>query len=189
MAEFFSFDGLSVQLGSAATADVMVTSIDMPTPEPRFEWVGGSDSEAQRLTRAPKHQNRVITLGLRVKASASLDAAWDLIGPVIDKLAKAASTPDGVDLVWIPDGSSRTNIFDLYAGELNGRPVTGDGGGDVDTWMRYLHRSPTFDLRLHCGPYMRRNAEESVSSAASTNPSMSINVPSVGGDVPAIAPP
>src|SRR5829696_3575180 len=108
MAEVFAFDTASpVTVSSSATADLIVTSISMPTPEARYEWVGGADSEAQKLTRAPKHQNRVIELGLRVKDQASIDAAWDLVGALIDKLAKAVSTAGGVPVTWTPDGSSR----------------------------------------------------------------------------------
>jgi hypothetical protein len=186
MAEVLLVDGLAVSLSTADGSDLRMTSLAMPTPAPRYEWVAGSDAPDSRLVRAPFHENRVIEVRVEVKPSASIDAAWDLVGPLVDKFAKAAGTPDGIPLTYVPDGSARTVIFDLFAGEVNGVAVTGEGGGNPEAWLRYLYRSPVFDVRFHCGPYGRRSAEENVAAASSTAPVMSINVPSVGGDVPAI---
>src|SRR5215213_9049988 len=123
MAEQLLVDGIAVNLNSTEGSDLQIVSLNFPTPEARYQWVGTGDSEGEQLVGAPKHNNRRIEAKVRVKASASLDAAWDLLAPLVDKFAKAASTPEGIALAYVPDGSSRTVVFDLLAGEINGQPL------------------------------------------------------------------
>ena len=122
-------DGLSVILTVIPPATLILEELTMTPPKQRQEWISAADSEGAVLMRDPQHENREITAKVRVNQQATMDLALDKIGTLIDKFAKAAQTPRGIDLSWTPTTSARTMTFDLLAGEIEDLPIDWNGCG------------------------------------------------------------
>jgi len=174
-------DGLVVIISGDPASTLILEEVAFPPPKQRAEWISAADSEGAALMRSPQHENREITAKVRIGQQTTMDLAFDKIGQLLDKFAKAASTPGGVDLAWVPATSTRTATFDLLAGEIEEMPI-GWGNGQGWGWMQ---RTPFLTIKMTCGPYWR-GTETSVTTVTSTVPVFNVSVPSVAGDVPAL---
>jgi hypothetical protein len=175
--EAFTLDGLALNDGVTFAIDGN-KGVDMTPPAARWEWVSGADVEGAALLRDPEHENRVVELPLIVVQQATMDLVLAQIAALRDKLAKASATQGGVALVWTPATSTKTATFDCLGGEVVGLPVSVTEG--------WIVRSPTVTLRLYCKPYWR-GAEVTTSSTSSSTPFVTLEIPSVSGDVSALA--
>jgi len=173
--ESWVLDGLTLTGG---TLDILELNIDPPTD--RAEYITAADSEWGALAAVPKHENRKITMRLRVLPQASMNAALDVVGSVRDKLRKATLTDDGVALVWTPANSTRTVTFDVLNGQIPELPV-----GTSDQARSWFQQRPIFTLELTCKPYAR-GTEALTSTASSSTPLVTLEVANVPGDVPAL---
>jgi hypothetical protein len=174
--ESWSLDGL--QLTSGAFTLLELTA---DPPKERQDWITAADSESAALFRQPKHENRTISLKLRVTPQASMNAALDQVGALRDKLAKASSTTAGVPLVWTPTDSSRSVTFTVLTGEIAGLPIS-KGDGDGLSWL--LHR-PIVAIELTCQPYWF-GVEVLTSTNSSSTPFNAFEIAGVTGDIPAL---
>jgi hypothetical protein len=143
----------------------------------RPEWVQGADSDGAALVRDPLVENRTVTAKVRIIA-ASMDAATLAIGAIVDKLEEAERQEDGLPLVWTPASGSKSTTFYVLSGEITGMPVDPTEGWFVS--------APIVTVSLTCKPYGYAS-EVTGPSATGTTPSITLAVPSVGGDVPAEA--
>jgi hypothetical protein len=90
-------------------------------PRQRQDWIGAADSEASALVRQPLHENRKITMKLRVSPRRRRwTRRWIRSASLVDKLRSASASPDGVALVWTPTDSARSRTFTVLAGEIVG---------------------------------------------------------------------
>lgn len=173
--ETWVFDGVAISSGNF---DVLELNVDPPKARP--DWIIAADSEGGALLRRPTHENRVVTMKLRVAQQASMNAALDQVGAILDKCRLAASTPDGVDLVWTPANSTRTVTFDVLSGEIPELPV-----GLADHAWSWFKQRPIFTLEMTCKPYWR-GTETLTSTASSSTPITTLEIANVTGDVPAL---
>lgn len=155
--------------------------IDLTPPASKPDWVAGADSEWQALADIPKHENRKITIKVRVAEQATQDDAFDAIGLLVDRVRAAASISDGVPLEWNPADSTKDSVlFDVLNGDITGLPIAGDGDG-----FGYFHGWPCFTVELTCKPYWRSSVEDFTSTTSTAAPLTSMEV-TAGGDVPAL---
>jgi hypothetical protein len=173
--ESWVLDGVALTSGS-----FMLMELTADPPRARMDWITAADSEDAALFRQPLHENRTITMKLRVTPQASMDTALDQVAALVDKLRKASSSPSGIALVWTPTDSARSRTFDVVAGEITGLPIS--LAGDGYSWV--LHR-PVVTVELTCKPYWR-GTETLTSTASSSTPFVTLEIPSVTGDVPAL---
>jgi hypothetical protein len=142
-AESWVIDGLPLTSGGFTLLELTVDP-----PAQRQTWITAADSEAGALFRQPLHENRTVTLKLRVTPQASMDAALDRIGALVDKLRKASSSTGGINLVWTPTDSARACTFTVLAGEITGLPI-----GLADEGYSWVLRQPIVTVTLTCQPY------------------------------------
>lgn len=173
--EAWTLDSVALTSGNF---DVLELAAD--PPKARMDVVTAADSEAGALMRQPLHENRAITFKVRVTAQASMNAALDQIGVIRDKLRLASATPDGIALTWTPANSTRTVTFDVLGGEIPEMPI-----GLSDHAWSWFRQRPIFTIELTCKPYWRA-AEVTTSTASSSTPITTLEVPSVPGDIPAL---
>lgn len=133
-------------------------------PKARADWITAADSENATLIRQPFHENRTIAMKLRVASQTSMDLALDQVAAVVTKLRSASSSPDGIDLVWTPGGSTRSVTFDMAAGEITGLPIslTGDG-------YSWLLQRPIITVEFTCYPYGRATPLATITDAFAAN--------------------
>lgn len=173
--ETWVLDGVALTSGNF---DILELTAD--PPKARADWITAADSEGAALLRQPQHENRTVTMKLRIAAQASMNAALDQIGVIRDKLRLASATADGIDLVWTPANSTRAVTFDVLGGEIPEMPI----GLDGHAWSWFKQR-PVFTIELTCKPYWY-GVEVTTSTASSSTPFVTIEVASVPGDVPAL---
>jgi hypothetical protein len=100
------------------------------------------------LFRQPLHENRTITMKLKVRPQPSMDTALDRVGALVDKLRKASASTSGIGLVWTPNDSARSVTFTVLAGEIAGMPI-----GLSDEGYLWVLRQPVVAVSLTCQPY------------------------------------
>jgi hypothetical protein len=177
--EILTLDGLGFY-GEDFTQNIWIEAFEAPVPKAKPEWIGAADSEWQALIRSPLHENREITLRLRVKQQATMDLALDQIGAIRDKLRKASLTESGIAMTWAPAASTRTVTFDVLAGEIEGMPITWNG--EDAGWFQ---RRPVVTVKFTAKPYWR-GSEYLTSTASSSTPLVTLEVANVPGDIPAL---
>lgn len=154
--------------------------LDLTPPASKPDWVAGADSEWQALADIPKHENRKITIKVRVAEQATMADAFDAVGLLVDRLRVCASISDGVPLQWEPAGSTKDPVlFDVLNGDITDLPI----GWDKDPG--YFQNRPILTIELTCKPYWRSSVEDTTSTTSTAAPLTSMEV-TVGGDVPAL---
>lgn len=176
--EILVLDGLT--LTGDPNGTLVVESLGVDPPKQRQQWISTADSEGSVLVGQPQHENREILLRVRVAQQASMNAALDQVGALVEKLRKASARPDGIEMTWSPADSTRTVTFDVQAGEIEGMPVT--WSGDDFGWFQ---RRPVLVVKLTCEPYMR-HAEVTISTASSSSPVVTQELANIPGDIPAL---
>jgi hypothetical protein len=162
------------------TSDYVLRSIDFPVPKKRYEWVTGADADGAWLVRDPLFENRTIPMSLRVAQQATMDQALAKIAVLVGKLEEAEQQPDGLPLVWTPANSTKSITFHVLTGELDGIPVTRDGAD-----RGWLRNYPIVNLTLTCRPFGYGALVSAAATASGSTPLVTVDVPSVAGDVPA----
>lgn len=143
----------------------------------RQEWVQGADSDGSALVRDPLFDNATATARVRILAT-TMDSAIAAIGAIVDKLEECERQQDGLGLAWTPAGSSRSATGYVLSGEITDMPVDPTAGWFVS--------KPTLTITLTRKPFWYA-AEVTGPSVSGTTPILTLDVPSVGGDVPAEA--
>jgi hypothetical protein len=162
------------------TSDYVLRSIDFPVPKKRYEWVTGADADGAWLVRDPLFENRTIPMSLRVAQQATMDQALAKIAVLVGKLEEAEQQPDGLPLVWTPANSTKSITFHVLTGEVDGIPVTRDGAD-----RGWLRNYPIVNLTLTCRPFGYGALVSAAATASGSTPLVTVDVPSVAGDVPA----
>lgn len=173
--ESWVLDGLDISSGN-----FQILELEASPPKAKPEFITAADSEWGALARQPLHENRTITFRLRVTPQASMNAALDQVGLVVDKLRKASSADAGIPLVWTPANSTRTRTFDVLMGEITDLPISVNDQGR--SW--FLQR-PIFTVEMTCKPY-GYGTETLTSTASSSTPITTLEVAGVTGDIPAL---
>jgi hypothetical protein len=168
-------DGIDL---TATNFSMMEFTADPPEAKP--EWLTGADSEWEALAREPKHMNRLITMRLRVRPQASMNAALDQVGSIVDKFRAASRDNDGIELVWTPANSTRTVTFDVLQGEIKELPISMEGQG-----RSWLMQRPIITVEMKAKPYYRY-PETLTTNAAAATPIVTQEITGVTGDVPAL---
>lgn len=153
--------------------------LDLTPPPSKPDWVAGADSEWQALADIPKHENRKITIKVRVPA-ATQDDAMNWIAVLMDALRAAQSAADGIPLQWEPADVTKTPVlFDVLNGDVTDMPI----GWEKD--FGYFLHQPCLTIELTCKPYWRSSTEVTTSTTSTAAPLTSLEV-TVGGDIPAL---
>jgi hypothetical protein len=173
--ESWTLDGLPLSSGAF---DLIELTADPPKQRPN--WITAADSEAAALFRQPLHENRTITMKLKVRPQVSMDTALDRAGALVDKLYKASSTSSGISLVWTPNDSARSVTFTVLAGEIAGLPI-----GLTDEGYLWVLRQPVVAITLTCQPYWF-GVEVLTSTNSSSTPFNAFEIAGVTGDIPAL---
>jgi hypothetical protein len=87
--EAWTLDGVTL-----ASGNFTLLELDVTPPKERPDWISAADSEGAALMRQPLHENRVITMKLRVTAQANMNTALDQVGAVRDGQAVLAGHGD-----------------------------------------------------------------------------------------------
>lgn len=173
--ETWVLDGVAL---TGSNFEILDLNVDPPKARP--DYITAADSEGAGLLRQPMHENRVVTMKLRVAQQASMNAALDQVGVILDKCRLASADSDGVALVWTPANSTRSVTFDVLAGEIPELPI-----GLSDHAYSWFRQRPIFTLALTCKPYWR-GTETLTSTASSSTPITTLEIANVTGDVPAL---
>lgn len=166
--------------GAIPASPLRMEELDLTPPAAKPDWVGGAFSEAQLLNDVPLHENRVITIKVRVDwdGSYTQDQAFDEIGKLIDRIQAAPRKREGIPLQWTSSNSTRAILFDVLMGEVTGMPIS---------WQEnpgWFFASPLLEVKLTCKPYGRDTAETFTSATSTATPILTQEV-TAGGDVPA----
>lgn len=173
--EAWALDGVALTSGS-----FLMLELTADPPKARAEWITAADSEGSDLLRDPLHENREITMKLRVAPQASMNAALDQIGVIRDKLRNAGRSDDGIPLVWTPHDSTRSVTFDVLHGEIPELPIGLEG--HAGQWFK---ARPIFTVVLTCKSYWR-GTETLTSTATASTPLTTLEITGVTGDIPAL---
>jgi hypothetical protein len=157
-----------------------LTELTADPPRERQDWIAAADSESAALFRQPKHENRTITMKLRVRQQATMDLALTQVGALVDKLRKASASQTGISLVWTPNNSTRSCTFTVLTGEITGLPI----GLDADGFL-WFDRRPTVTVEFTCQPY-GAGTETLTSTATTSTPFQTLELAGITGDVPAL---
>jgi hypothetical protein len=173
--ESWTLDSLSLSSGAF---DLIELTADPPAQRPN--WITAADSESAALFRQPLHENRTITMKLKVRQQPSMDTALDRVGALVDKLRKASASTSGIGLVWTPNDSARSVTFTVLAGEISGMPI-----GLSDEGYLWVLRQPVVAVSLTCQPYWI-GTETLTSTNSSSTPLNAFEITGVTGDIPAL---
>jgi len=177
-AEILQFDGLDLNAGALS-----VQGIDCPPAPKRQEWAQGSDADGSTLIRDPLSDNREVTLRIRVRPQASMDAALAQIGLIVKKIEESEQQVDGLPLVWQPAGSTRRGTFYVVSGFVEDLPFV-MSGEDAGWFLR--SPAPVLTVRLQCKPFMY-GPDVTYGPISSATPYVAMTLTNVPGDVPADA--
>jgi hypothetical protein len=175
----------SVTLGGTELNDhtnFRIESFDAPPPPKRYEWATGADADGAALVRDPLHENRTITIRIRVQQQASMDTALAKIGEIVQLLEETENQQDGTALVWTPATSTKSLTAYVLSGEVTGMPIE-KSGGDIG----WFTRMPVVTIRLDCKPFLYGAEASATLFTASTLPLATGTIADVPGDVPAEA--
>jgi hypothetical protein len=164
-----------IDLSPDTGAPYWLESFDAPPPAERQDWVGSADSEYAVPSRMPAHENRTITMTVRVSPQATMDSALAFLGVIVDEL-RAASTQGGIPLEWCPSGSTKFVTFTVLAGQVSELPIDA-------AWS--VGNAPAVTITLTCKPYWE-GSEVAGAPVTSTSPLGSVIVNNVPGDQPAL---
>ncbi len=155
-------------------------ALEMPPPAKRLAWITGADADGALLGAEERYENRIVRATLRVVRAASMDAALGALGALVKKLQDAPKRyPPGMPLVWTPASSTKSLTAYVLAGEIENLPIELEG--DLAGW---LLQTPVLVVRFDCRPFLYDTAEKSVAEVTGTK-LVTVDVPGVGGDVPA----
>jgi hypothetical protein len=174
--ESWVLDGLILTGGNFSLME-----LNADPPRERRDWVTAADTENAALFRQPKHENRTITMKLRVTPQASMNTALDQVGALVDKLRKASGTSSGIGLVWTPGGATRSATFTVLAGEISGLPISLEGDGYL-----WIVNSPVVTVELTCQPYGVGTRVVFGSSTTNSTPLQTLELTTIPGDIPAL---
>ena len=174
--ESWVLNGLDISSGN-----YQILELTADPPKERPEWITAADSEFAALSRQPRHENRTITMRLRITPQASMDTALDRVGALVDQLRNASETSDGIPLVWTPANSTRSRTFDVLDGEITELPIGSDG--QPRSWFA---QRPIVTVEMTCKPYWRGTETLTSTASSGTNPFVTLEVAGVGGDIPAL---
>jgi hypothetical protein len=114
-----------------ASGNFAVEAIDFAPPAKKPEWAQSVDSDGAGLVRTPLFENRTITATVRIQPQASMNAALEKLGQLVDQLQEAEKNPGGIPLEWTPANSTKTITFYVLTGRVTSIPimVQGEGAG------------------------------------------------------------
>lgn len=165
-----------VAINDAST--YMLTSLSMPPPPKRAEWISGADNDGALLGQDPRHENRVIEARIAIMPQVSMDLALAKIAALVDQFEECERNPRGLALTWVPANSTLAAVtFRCLSGEITDLPI------DITTG--WFVNSPEITVRLTCLPFWEK-AEVSAGTVTSGAPIITLEVTGVGGDVPAL---
>jgi hypothetical protein len=158
-------------------------SLVIATPPSRLLWISNADVSGQVLADDAQYENLEVTLRIRPAAQANMDAALDLLGAVVAKLADA-SRLGWVPFYWKPAGSARdARTLRVLHGEVTDRPIDYDA---ADAGWLLNQPRPPLTIKLTCDPFIY-GAESLIATVTNdASPVVTLNLPSVPGDVPAL---
>jgi hypothetical protein len=157
-------------------------AIDFTPPKKLPEWAQSSDNDGADLIRAPRYENRTVTMTLRVGRQASMDAALAKVGALVDLLQEAEKNPGGIPLEWTPATGTKKYTLYVLTGEILEIPVVNEGSS-----AGFYVFMPQLKVQLTCKPF-GYGVEEEVAAAKSIETGLSVvvlTVASMPGDVPA----
>lgn len=178
-----ALDGLTL-LGTSLNDETNygLEELDFGPPPKRLEWAQVADADGSDLVRQPLFENRVVTMKLRVGKQASMNAALEKVGSLVDLFQECEKNPEGSPLVWTP--ATGTKKYTLYAltGQITSVPIVIEGSS-----AGFYVFSPQLLCSLVCRPF-GYGEEEEVRTAKSIETGLSIvtfTLASIKGDVPA----
>lgn len=177
--EAVTLNGLAL---NPLSGNFAVEAIDFTPPKKKPEWAQSSDGDGSDLVRTPLFENRVITATVRITPQASMNAALERMGELVDQLQEAEKNPGGIPLEWTPANSTKTITFYVLTGEVTGVPVVAQGAGEG-----WFASTPVVTISMTCKPF-GYGVETEVAAAKSIETGLSVvvlTVPTVTGDVPA----
>ena len=142
-------------------------------------WVDSPNADGAVLLEDPRSGNRVHTYTLAYDRMASMDDALAALGELVDKLEACSRTAGGLDLVWTPQGSTKSATFKALLGEISDLPV--EIGGQNSGWFR---NGPVVIVTITCAPFGDLAAVAGTPESA-TDPIVGVSLAGVDGDAPA----
>jgi hypothetical protein len=163
---------------TSASSPFLLTSLSMPVPAKRPDWISGADSDGALLAADPRFENRVIEARVAVVPQASMDLALSQIALLIDKLEECERQANGLGLAWVPANATAAAVtFRCLSGDITDLPIDITNGWFVN--------SPEFTIRLTCLPFGEKT-EVQAATVTSSAPIITQELTGVGGDVPAL---
>lgn len=175
-----SIAGAPIDLGSV-TNNLRLASLVIPPAQKQPTWATSGDSDGSQLVRVPYYANRDCTMQIRVSA-ADADSAMAAVGQLQEKLGEverlAAGGGNGLPVLWTPAGASTGLTLYVVLANITDMPIT-----VADGW--FAHK-PLLTVAFTCKPFLYGD-EVTGPSASGSGLVVTLDVPSVPGDVPAEA--
>lgn len=169
-------DGLDLNDGTVLT----VVGMDFKPAKKKLDLIGGVDTDGALPLEAPKADVLLWSITLRAPTAATADLALQRMGSVTLKLDEADQQVSGLPLVWTPRNTTQpATTWYVLSGEVVEIPMS---QGHTD----WLAASPVWTITLTCKPF-GYGAEYSVATVTSSAPLVTLDLPTVKGDVAAEA--
>ncbi len=178
--ELLSFDGL--ELNDGALFSIEDGTFNFTPAKKQANWIDNPDTDGSALAYEPNYSNAEFAFSVRVEPKPTMDLALEAFGEIQAKLQKASKMRDqgGLPLLWTPAGSSKAYTWYAKLGELTDLPVTVQG--DLAGWFV---NAPVIPVKITCRPFGYRPERVVLTPATSATPLQVVELPEVGGDVPA----
>jgi len=177
--EGLTFD--SLDLNDEITWELEALTIAPPSK--RLQRLSAADADSDVLAEVARHDLRTVTVRVRYVSAAGMDAALTAIRDLVARLQRAEDLEEGSPLVWTPATSTRTGTMHVQSGEITEMPIELDG--DNAGWLATDPR-PVLTVRFDCFPFIE-GTESQVATITSSARILSLEVPAIAGDVPALA--
>jgi hypothetical protein len=141
--------------------------------------VTGADADGAELVRDPLFEKRTIPRRCASRSRPTMDQSLDGSRSSSRKLEEAEQQPDGLPLVWTPANSTKSITFYVLSGRGRRHPGRHPRiAGTSPTTSRPEHHADLQAVRV-------RALVASAATASGSTPLITVDLPSVGGDVPA----
>ena len=160
---------------------LQLSALTMNPPAKRPEWASNGDMDGAALVRIPYHNSREGTFQVRAM-DGSMDQAIQAIKLLEDKLQEAitlgAGGGPGLPCLWTPSHATTGLTFYMLHAEITDLPISYESG--------WFAQHPVLTVNFTAKPFLYGD-EVTGPTATGTAPLLTLEVPSVPGDVPAEA--
>lgn len=159
------------------TGPLVLDDVAWGIPKKKPHWIEGPQ-DAVLVDDEMGYENAETTASVRVEPQASFDLSRAKHADLVQMLQEAELRgSDGLPCSYTPAEGTTTWLWYLRLGEVDELPITHESG--------YFARSPVLKIRMVRKPALYASAETTGPTVTASLPVITLEVPSVPGDLPA----